>query len=106
MDLSNLMSVLAPILNGLAGQYGVVAQVLMWIGTLRLLFKPIMTCIQAVVDVTPTQTDNEILAKVMNSFPYKAISFVLDLVASLKLPQAQVATPVATPAAPAAPVQQ
>jgi hypothetical protein len=96
MDLSSLLAVLAPIISGLAGQYGLLAQVLMWIGMLRLIMKPIMTCIQAVVDVTPTTKDNEILNGILNSIPYKVLSFLFDLVASLKLPKAAVVTPVAT----------
>jgi len=96
-----LMALLVPVLQGLAGQYGMVAGSLMWIATLRLIFKPAMVFLQAFVAITPTSKDNDVLNAVLNSKVYKAIVFLIDLATSIKLPQAApvVVTPPTTPAA-------
>ncbi len=65
-----------------------VASLLVLMGTLRLVMKPVMSALQEVVDLTVTTKDNELLAKVLNSKWYKALSWLLDYVGSVKLPQA------------------
>lgn len=87
--MNDVISVLMPVIEGLAGQYGVVAQVLLWMASLRLVFKPTMTYIQTIVDATPTQKDNEMLTSLMNSVPYKVVTFLIDLTTSIKLPEAK-----------------
>jgi hypothetical protein len=45
-----------------------------------------MVFLQAVVEATPSQSDNVLLQKVMESKIYKGLAFVLDYLASIKLP--------------------
>lgn len=60
--------------------------ILMGIGILRLIFKPLMMLIVRYVDSTPTILDNEKVKAFMNSKVYMLICFVFDLTASVKLP--------------------
>jgi len=57
------------------------------LGTFRLIFKPIMSALMQIVDVTETKTDNEMLQKILDSKWYKVLSWVLDYAVSLKTPQ-------------------
>lgn len=82
-----ILMYLQPLLEGAAGKYGVVAQVFMIIGMLRVVFKPLMSFIQSVVKLTPTLADDSFLAKVLESAIYKYFSYFLDWSASIKLPQ-------------------
>lgn len=75
-------------LLGLISKYPVAAQILMVVGFLRLLNKPLFSFLQQVVDFTDwTQKDNEILKKILESKIYKYVSYILDYSASMKLPQ-------------------
>lgn len=76
-----------PLLEGAAGQYGVIAQIIMIIGMLRVVMKPLMSLIQAVVQVTPSLADDSFLAKILEHKVYKAIVYLLDWSASVKLPK-------------------
>lgn len=63
-----------------------VGAVLMLMGTARSLLKPIMTALHEIVKVTPTQYDDNLLASWENSKGYTALCWVLDFLASVKLP--------------------
>lgn len=65
------------------------ATLIVMMGTLRLVFKPIMTAINEVVGLTETKVDDEYLKKVLSSKYYKAICWLIDFLASVKLPQAK-----------------
>lgn len=78
-------AIVAFILNW-ANQYPTVAAVIMVIGTLRLLMKPLFTFLNEVVLITPGQWDNELLQKVETSKVYKTILWILDWFASVKIP--------------------
>ncbi len=65
-----------------------VAALIVMMGTLRLVLKPIMSALKEVIDLTPTKWDNEQFDKLINSKAYKAISWALDYVGSIKLPKA------------------
>lgn len=76
------------LLTGLISQYPIVAQILMVIGLLRLINKPLFSLLQSVVDYTDwTQKDNELLKKVLESKAYKYVSYLLDYSASIKMPK-------------------
>lgn len=75
------------VLAALIGSWGPAAQILMWIGVLRLIFKPLFTFLGEAVNAIPGESDNELLAKIMNSGIYKGVSYVLDLFGSMKIPQ-------------------
>jgi hypothetical protein len=55
------------------------------IGTLRVIFKPTVAWLHSIVDATPTDRDNQILAKLESSKIFKTFAFVLDWVASIKV---------------------
>ncbi len=59
-------------------------------GTFRLFFKPLVTLIHAWVAASPSKKDDEILVKVESSGWYKAIMFIVDYIASVKLPEKKV----------------
>ena len=77
---------LQPLLDGLLGKYGWLTTVILVIGTLRLLFKPVMLALENYVRQTATPNDDERLTKFEAGPVYKVISFALDLGASIKLP--------------------
>lgn len=56
------------------------------IGTLRLIVKPALALAYAIVQATPSKSDDEAVAKVEQSKVFKALLFVLDWLASVKLP--------------------
>lgn len=67
-------------------QYPVIASILMVIGTLRLIMKPLMTFLNELVIIIPGDTDNQILSSVENSKWFKGLMYVLDWFASIKFP--------------------
>ena len=69
-----------------AGKYPVIASILMVVGGLRAVFKPLMAVAHAYVEYSASPKDNEALAKVEGSKIYKGLAFVLDYLASVKLP--------------------
>ena len=77
-------SALQPVLDGLAGKYGWLTTVLLAIGSLRILFKPVMLVLENAVKNDPSK-----LAAIQQfeAGPiYKTIATLLDLGASIKLP--------------------
>jgi hypothetical protein len=80
-----ILVAIKPLIETFAGNNGVVLQIVSIIGALRILLKPAMTLAQAVVDVTPSQTDNEKLNKFLESKTYATIVYVLDWFGSIKL---------------------
>ncbi len=74
---------LAPVLSAVAGRFGVVLQILTVIATLRTVFKPLMGVLESVVAGQPAQAAR--LARVEESVWFKALAFLLDLGASVKL---------------------
>lgn len=76
---------LQQLIMDLSAKYPAVVSMLMLMGAVRLLNKPIFAFLHAFVEVTPSSKDNEILGKVENSKLYKSICFVLDYLFSVKL---------------------
>jgi hypothetical protein len=77
---------LQPLLDGLLGKYGWLTTVILVIGSLRLLFKPVMLALENYVKQTASPDDDARLAKFEAGPIYRVISFILDLGASIKLP--------------------
>lgn len=71
----------------LAAKYPWALIVVSVIGTFRVLFKPTMTYIETVVASTETKVDDNFLASLKESKIYKGISWVVDYLLSIKLPQ-------------------
>ena len=62
-----------------------ITTMLMVIGVLRVIFKPLFTFLHEVVNATPSDWDNNFLASVENSTVLKYITVALDWIASIKL---------------------
>ncbi len=75
------------ILLELVSSHPAVASVLMGIGVLRAIFKPLMTVLDKYVESTPSAKDDEKLAKFYSSKAYKVVAWILDYTASIKLPK-------------------
>lgn len=68
------------------GQYGWLAAFVSWVGTARLVFKPIMTAIESIIAATPSKNDDKSLEEVKASQWYYWLIFLLDYFASIKAP--------------------
>lgn len=84
-DFSAFEPVLAAYIEGLAGNHGWIIQVLTAMATLRVIFKPLMPLIHAIVSSTGSKKDDEILGKVEKSVYFKVFSWLLDFGASIKI---------------------
>jgi hypothetical protein len=80
---------LQPLFDGLAGKYGWLTTFVLVIGSLRILFKPIMLALENYVRQTPRPEDDARLAKFEAGWIYKTIAVLLDFGASIKLPSAK-----------------
>lgn len=67
------------------GAKEVILNLIFIMGSFRLLAKPICSAIFQLVDATPTKEDDRILKKILDSKWGKAVAWVLDYVASIKL---------------------
>ncbi len=70
----------------LATKYQVVMTICIIVGIFRLVFKPLVSIIKAVVAYTPTPKDDVVVAQVEQSKAYKAVLWVIDYLLSIKLP--------------------
>lgn len=75
-------------------KYPILMTVFLVIGILRAVNKPLFTFLNSLVKATPTLKDDEVLVAVEQSKIYKAIVFILDWTASVKLPVKKEAVPV------------
>ena len=78
---------LSVLILGFAQQYPIIASIVFVIGLARVVNKPLFAIAHAVVAETPSKTDDQVLEAVEKSAIYKAISFVLDYVGSIKIPK-------------------
>lgn len=79
-----LFQALEPVLEGLSGKHGWLTTVLLAVGALRILIKPLMLALEHAL-----QSDPEKLARLQRfeAGPvYRSLALVLDLGASIKLP--------------------
>lgn len=86
-----IMSFLAPLIEAYAGNYGWAIATVAYVGTFRLVFKPVMAGIAQAVKDTESKKDDEILAKVEGNAIYKGFIFLVDLLASIKIKPKSVA---------------
>jgi len=85
--MEQLLLFLKPIVEAYSGNLGGALQIIAIIGSLRLVIKPIMGLIEAYVAITPSKSDDLLPAKIMDNKIYKAVVYLLDWFASLKLPK-------------------
>ncbi len=84
--IQQLLTFLGPIAEQYLGKLpATVLQVLVLIGALRLVVKPLMVALTAFAKETETPKDDEVLAKIETSKAYKLLLFVLDWLASIKI---------------------
>ena len=76
--------VLQPFFDGLLGKYGWLTTVLLAIGSLRILFKPLMLVVENALKNDPVKF--AAVQRFEAGPVYKAIATVLDVGASIKLP--------------------
>lgn len=62
-----------------------VGMAFMAVGILRLINKPLFAFFGCYVRLTPWQWDNDLLARIEGSRTYRALLFLLDWVASVKI---------------------
>lgn len=74
------------LLLSLITKYPVLASVLLVIGSLRLLLKPIMLAIEWYTKQTPNPNDDVAVLKFEAGPIYKVLSIGLDVIGSIKLP--------------------
>lgn len=70
----------------LATKYQVIMTICIVVGIFRLVFKPLVAIIKAVVVYTPSPKDDVIVAQVEASKVYKTVLWVIDYLLSIKLP--------------------
>lgn len=61
--------------------------ILLLVGGLRVLFKPVMAALEAIAIYTPTKKDDKLYQELKESKAYKILRFVVDYIASIKLPE-------------------
>lgn len=71
----------------LAQKAPVILSILSVIGLLRLIMKPVMSILKAVAAETKTDKDDLIVEKIESSAVWKGLCWVIDYVASVKLPK-------------------
>jgi hypothetical protein len=86
------MSEIQPLLDLLGAKHGWVAAAVAWIGALRLALKPfgagVARFVAAAVEFCRVAGPGEVswMDRVMHSVPYRMLAFLVDYVASVKLP--------------------
>jgi len=85
METNVVEQIVAPIIQTATAKHGWLTAILVWVGVLRLTFKPLMSLIHSLVAATPGQGDNLALAKVEANWFFKAFCYVLDWTASIKV---------------------
>jgi len=73
------------IILGLVQNNPTIAGYLMAVGLLRQIFKPTFMLIGVLAKRTENKTDDQIVEKIERSFAFKALNFLLDYTASIKL---------------------
>lgn len=72
-------------LKALTGDNGFVVQIMAWMAASRLLFKAFSEKLKAAIESSQA-AGNPFVAKIIESGAWKVFAFLVDLVASIKLP--------------------
>jgi hypothetical protein len=80
-----LLPYLSPILAAYSGDMGPVLQIVSISTTLRAVNKPLFSAAHKFAESTETSKDDELIAKIESNKFYKALSFALDYLASVKM---------------------
>lgn len=68
-------------------QYPMLQHVVAIMVICRIVFKPLFQILGKYVELTIEEDDNKKLHKIMNSKAYKMTAFIVDMIASVKLPK-------------------
>lgn len=80
------MDAVSQAIISLLSQYPAFGSVIFLIGLLRLVFKPLMSIVQNVVESTPSKKDDDVWSKVQASSAFKALAWLIDFFGSIKVP--------------------
>lgn len=92
-------AVAQPFIVTFVQKYPWLITVLAAMGTLRLVFKPLVSAVEMYVKSTPGSGDDEWVAKAQHSAAFKAFAWLLDYLGSIKVGPQFTAKPKAEPAA-------
>ena len=76
---------IASFIGAFAGSHPWLVTLASIVGALRLVFKPIVTGVEAYVRSTPSTADDQFIDKVEHSSAFKAVAWCLDYFGSIKL---------------------
>lgn len=85
-SIETVWPVMGAFILGYAEQYPLIFTIILYMGSARLVMKPLMSLVLVVVDLTPSTSDNEFLEKLKTYWWYKSLVYLLDWSASVKLP--------------------
>lgn len=83
--LDQIGAFLLPILMGFITKFPVLAAVIVIMGIMRAIFKPIMAVLHAYTASTANPADDAALEKVEASTAFKIVAWVIDFLGSIKL---------------------
>lgn len=83
--MEQVLDYIIPLLHTLLSKYPLTSSIIAVVGTLRIIFKPLMTFLHAYVQATPGKSDDLKLEKVEASKIYKTIVFLVDYFTSYKI---------------------
>ena len=83
--METLLAFIQPLIEAYSGQFGIIVQIIAVIGSLRLLIKPFMSMIGAIVLFTKTKKDDAWFSKLQENKIFKAVVYLFDWFASIKI---------------------
>lgn len=87
--MESILATLLAFFVSFAQKYPFFASMIVIMGTFRMFFKPLVSMLRAWASATASPKDDALLDKVESSPIYKAIMFIVDYIASVKLPGAK-----------------
>ena len=76
---------LQPLAEAYLGQFGWAVAIVSWVGTFRLIFKPLMSMVRQYIKDSESKKDDAFLEKLDAHWAFKSFVFLIDLIASVKL---------------------
>jgi hypothetical protein len=89
-------TVAAPFIVSFATNHSWVLTILSVVGIMRVIFKPLISFLEAAVKATPTSADDAFLAKCEGSVAYRWFAWGLDWLGSIKHPGSPTTNPALT----------
>lgn len=83
--MEDLLILLKPLIELYAGKSGTLVQVILFIGSLRILIKPLMSLLEAYVTVSGSSRDDKLPSQIKEKKWYKTLVYLLDWFGSIKV---------------------